>query len=411
MELIEKNLSIKVYLRGYGEEVRESYPVYMRILYMRKKADVSLKLQAKPEDWDFEEQMYKSVTQYNKYNNNTISKIQAEVEGIYKGLKYSGEAVTLDKIRQVMKGEVSSSSKMKFLEYYDLFVNECKARPNENGPGVISHYAKTRRHLYNYMLKKKMLEITLVELNRNFIVGFEQHLLSTPIEGKEQAMQKSTASTYLRKLKHSVNKAVLKEFITVNPFAGYTISTHRMTKVTYLNDEEIVALKAHTLGANRSLLKVRDFFLFSVYTGLRYSDAIALTASNVRKDDAGNMWIYIDQQKTRARLEVPMIDQAIELYDKYKDEREQTNFILPRICSQKINTYLKTIGDLVGIEKRLTHHVARHTFATTVTLEKGIDLKSVSRLLGHSSIKSTEIYAQVTNRKLLSCMHTLNKKV
>jgi len=118
-----------------------------------------------------------------------------------------------------------------------------------------------------------------------------------------------------------------------------------------------------------------------------------LKAHAVAREVDRNLWITIDQQKTKDALHIPLLKPAEHIYDKYKETRIKTGYILPRISNQKLNLYLKEIGKLTEIQKTLTSHVARHTFATTVTMEKNVDIKTVSKWFGHSSIKSTEVYA------------------
>ena len=140
----------------------------------------------------------------------------------------------------------------------------------------------------------------------------------------------------------------------------------------------------------------RDFFLFSVYSGLRFSDALALNSENIKHGKKGRLWILGNQKKTGEPIEIPMLKQAKVIYDKYETHRLATGFVLPRLHNQKVNTYLREIMKLAGIKKDVHHHCARHTFATTVLLENGVDIKTVSRWLGHFSVKSTEVYAKVT---------------
>ncbi|TAH43649.1 MAG: site-specific integrase [Bacteroidetes bacterium] len=406
----ESKLSVKVYLLQSKKKGRIKYSVYARIIFQRQKSDISLHITASSKEWDKENEMFLPVKPINRYHNNKILTEKDKLLKIFDELKNGSTHFSVKTIRQKYRGEITEFSSMLFLDYYDSYVNDCKMRPSEYGEGVLEHYAKTRRHLVNYMKSQKLENIKLINLTRNFIVGFEHHLLSTNIPGKDHPMNRNTATTYLRKVKASVNKALQKELITKNPFMGFKLPTYKTTKITYLNNEEVQALKEHDLGGNQSLIKVRDIFLFSVYTGLRFSDAINLKNQNIRKTKTG-LEIRIVQKKTREALEVPMLYQAVTIYDKYQSEREETGFILPRICHQKTNTYLKVIGSLVGISVILTHKVARHSYATTILLENGVDLKSVSKFLGHSSIKSTEIYAQVTKKKLANTVVMVNKKL
>ena len=166
-----------------------------------------------------------------------------------------------------------------------------------------------------------------------------------------------------------------------------------------LSASELECLIEHDLGGNESLQKVRDLFVFSAYTGLRYQDAQDLEMKDIVKSDTGRLFIRIEQHKTGELTNIPMFQPAIDILERYdNNERKITAKVLPRLSNQKLNAYLKTIADLVGINKNLTHHIARHTFASTVLLEQDIPIKIVSTLLGHTNVRQTEVYAKPSNK-------------
>lgn len=410
METFETTaLSINFYLYGYGKEDRKTYPVYARLILHRKSSDISLKMSCKPDDWDFESGQYMQRKEYCIYANNKLMEERNKLLKAYFDLKKHCAKPSLKSVMQLFRGKIAERADMTLLSYYDLYVNEIRELPQQYGEGVIEHYIKTRRHLQNYLISKGWEHLTLIELSRNFIVGFEHYLLSTPNPQRGVPMNGNTATTYLRKLKAVVNNALKKEILTRNPFANYTMRNFRKTTRVYLTNEELDAIKKNEFGGNLSLQKARDFFLFSVYTGLRHSDTFNLKANNIRIDRDGVKWLSISQKKTKEPLEVPMLDQAVQLYDKYEEYRKETGYVLPRLCNQKINLYLKIIAELSGIDKVVSHHVARHTFATTITLQRGVEIKTVSKLMGQTSIASTEVYARVSPAKLLDTAKELNK--
>ena len=155
------------------------------------------------------------------------------------------------------------------------------------------------------------------------------------------------------------------------------------------------------------LENVRDLFIFSCFTGLAYIDVANLTQDNIRKSFDGNLWIITKRQKTNTDVNVPLLDIPKMILDKYKDKFPNGK-ILPVISNQKLNSYLKEIADLCGIKKNLTFHLARHTFATTTTLGKGVPIETVSKMLGHTNIETTQIYARITNNKISDDMKGLS---
>ena len=161
------------------------------------------------------------------------------------------------------------------------------------------------------------------------------------------------------------------------------------------------------------LQHVRDLFIFSCYTGLAYADVMNLTSRNIVLGMDRERWIYTSRQKTESQVRVPLLPKALAVIEKYKDDPQTVNsgYLLPHFSNQKLNSYLKEIADVCGIQKNLTFHLARHTFATTITLTNGVPIETVSKLLGHSSIKITQIYAKVVENKICEDMNMLKTKL
>ncbi|KAA6307764.1 Tyrosine recombinase XerD, partial [termite gut metagenome] len=165
----------------------------------------------------------------------------------------------------------------------------------------------------------------------------------------------------------------------------------------YLTQEEIEVIMNKQFAIKR-LEKVRDIFVFSCFSGLAYIDAKNLRENNIRTSFDGGLWIMGKREKTGVNFNIPLLEVPKMILDKYKGSLPN-NIVLPVLSNQKMNAYLKEIGDLCGIEKELTFHLARHTFAT-LTLSKGVSIESVSKMLGHTNIKTTQIYARITNEKI-----------
>ncbi|MCD4728958.1 MAG: site-specific integrase [Bacteroidales bacterium] len=211
--------------------------------------------------------------------------------------------------------------------------------------------------------------------------------------------------------------AIANEWLQRNPFMNFKCS-YKDTNRGYLTQEELDKLEAKEFSIKR-LEIVRDIFIFQCYTGLAYSDVERLTPDDVSTGIDGEKWIIIYRQKTGGRSPIPILPRALEIINKYQDypENENSGKLLPVKSNQKINAYLKEIGDLCGIDKNLSTHLARHTFATTVTLAHGVPIETVSKMLGHSSIRTTQIYSKVIDNKisadmvkLKECMNKTNPK-
>ena len=181
-----------------------------------------------------------------------------------------------------------------------------------------------------------------------------------------------------------------------------------------LSEGELERIIEHDLNGNESLQRVRDLFIFSVYTGLRYQDAQDLEMKHIVKYDSGKQFIKMKQHKTGEIVNIPLLQPALDIIERYDNkERKITGKVLPRLSNQKLNVNLKEITKLVGIQKNVTHHVARHTFATTILRDNDIPLEIISNLLGHTNIKQTKIYAKNSDRfmeKLADQIETKIKK-
>ena len=195
--------------------------------------------------------------------------------------------------------------------------------------------------------------------------------------------------------------------LTGDPFANYKIRLEKVDR-GYLTEDEIKIILKKKMVSER-LEQVRDVFIFSCFSGLAYVDVANLKEDNIRKSFDGNLWIITKRQKTNTDVNVPLLDIPKMILEKYKGKLPNGK-VLPIISNQKLNAYLKEIADVCGIKKNLTFHLARHTFATTTTLAKGVPIETVSKMLGHTNIETTQIYARITNNKISNDMQGLDKK-
>lgn len=212
---------------------------------------------------------------------------------------------------------------------------------------------------------------------------------------------------YIKKVKKIAHLCIANRWLTSNPFIAFKVSIDKTTRI-FLSEVEMKSLTRKEFKIQR-LDEVRDMFLFSCYTGLAYVDVVKLTKDSIVRGGDGTIWIVVDRTKTGVMANIPLLPQAEKLIHKYKDHPKViiTGKLLPLISNQKVNAYLKEIAVLCGITKELSHHCARHTFATTVTLSNGVPIETVSKMLGHSNLKSTQHYAKVLDIKVASDMKKL----
>jgi integrase len=215
---------------------------------------------------------------------------------------------------------------------------------------------------------------------------------------------------HLERLKKIMNLALDLEWLDKNPFARFKLRFDKFKK-EYLSKDELERFQEKTMPST-GLEIVRDTFIFCCYTGLSYVDVKRLADSNLVRGIDGAYWIHTSRAKNKIPVRLPLLIPAMEILKKYQDSPRRTeNQLLPVFSNQKVNSYLKEICNIVDIDKRITFHSARHTFATTVTLSNGVPIETVSKMLGHTKITTTQVYARVLEEKISSDMQYLQKKL
>jgi site-specific recombinase XerD len=401
-------MSIKFFLYETYKKSEREYPLYVRLLIHRTKADMSMSKLIDPGEWNMEAGRFKDTTKNNRYQNNRLSEIEGKLLISYETLAKEYDLVTAKMVKDLFQGKMAPY-KIKLLDFFDSYIREIEAKSGEYRYGTVQNYMATVNHLKNFLAKKNMVNILMKDFTKKWLMDFETYMLSLKMKAFNRPMKKNSANKYLSKLKTVFNNARRRGIILKSPFEDFKMKYLKTNRI-YLTKEEIELLKTHPLGDNVCLQTVRDIFLFSVYTGLRYSDALSLPTNRLIKDANGTLWITGIQVKTSEPIDIPVLKQALVIIERYKELQQSTGFVLPRMSNQKINTYLKEITRLAGIDKHLTHHCGRHSFATTVCLEAGVDIKTVSRMLCHTSLKSTEVYAKVTRKHLANVVNQLDGK-
>jgi integrase len=212
---------------------------------------------------------------------------------------------------------------------------------------------------------------------------------------------------YLANFKKIVIRCVKSGKLVRDPFVGFVMSKKEVER-DVLNDAQLRRIAQENFPAERMAL-VRDIFLFCCFTGLAYADIKKLKQTEIIKGSDGGLWIIAKRQKTNVTSRIPLLPPALEIIERYKNHPQCTlkGMVLPVLSNQKLNTYLKEIADKCGIHFNLTFHIARHTFATTVTLSNGIPIETVSKMLGHRNLKTTQHYAKILDKKISDDMKKL----
>jgi site-specific recombinase XerD len=273
-------------------------------------------------------------------------------------------------------------------------------------PGTMERYRTSLAHTKAFILwKYKCKDLPISKLDYEFADQYEYWLKSV------QKCSHNTSIKYVANFKKIVNHCIRCGWLSRDPFLGYKMSKKEV-KVVPLTQEEIALLKSKEFVSER-VNQVRDIFLFCCFTGLAYADVFKLKRSEINIGVDGGKWIFTSRQKTDSDSHIPLLPQALEIMDKYADHPQCRDFdrMLPVLSNQKMNSYLKEIADICGITKKFTTHIARHTFATTITLGNGVPIETVSKMLGHKNLKTTQHYAKILDMKVSEDMANLKNKL
>ncbi len=382
-------------------------PLHMRITVNKQKVEMALHRRVNISLWNPSVGLAMGNTKEARSINGFLLSVQTSIYDIYKYLRETGKPITPTSIKNAYLGiEPEEDKGKKVLELFREHNDKVKALVNiDYSPDTLERYETSLKHTRDFIMQKYDREdLYFSELDHEFIVDYEIYFKTV------RKCAHNTTLKYIKNFKKIVRLAITTGHLDKDPFANFKM---RLKKVDrgFLSDEElntIINKKFHT----KRLEQVRDCFVFSCFTGLAHSDLKRLSPEHIVIGTDGLRWIKIKRKKTDNLSSIPILDVTQMLIDKYKNDPYciAHNVVLPVNSNQKMNAYLKEIADLCGIEKNFTSHLARHTFATTVTLNNNVPIETVSKMLGHSSINMTKTYARLLDKKVGQDMKHLNNK-
>lgn len=375
-------------------------PLYVRCTYNGQRFEFSTNFFILSEMWNDSSQQVIGRTEDVKILNNRLDKIVSKIQDIYNQLESVGEPFDVISIKNKFLGR---SNERGLLEVFDIVVQNVENKLGKDfSYGTLKHYRTSRRRLEEFIRKyTKKSDVALSKVDFSFINAFDVFLKA------EKGALPNTALWYHKHVKKTFNTAIALGYITRSPYSSFK-PTRNETHRDFLTLQELRVIQSKEIKVSRLDL-VRDIFVFACYTGLSYSDIAKLDSSHIRKGSDGNVWIIINRTKTESRCRIPLLPIANDVLKKYGNHpaASSADRLLPVYSDQKMNSYLKEIATICGILKNLTMHVARHTFATSVTLSNGVPIETVSKMLGHSSLKTTQIYAKIVDSKISNDMNQL----
>ena len=292
---------------------------------------------------------------------------------------------------------------MEIFKYHNQQMGELVGR--EFAPGTYERYCTSYKHTLSFLQwKYNVTDIDINQLNFEFITEYEFWLKST------RKCDHNSTMKYLSNFRKIINRCIRNGWLQRDPFLGFKMTKREIDRIA-LTEFELQALALKQFSIER-LSVVRDIFLFSCYSGLAYADVKKLKRSEIFIGIDGQKWLFSKRQKTDIAARIPLLPSALTIIDRYENCTQciTTDRVLPVLSNQKMNAYLKEIADLCGISKNLTYHIARHTFATTVTLSNGVPIETVSKMLGHRNLKTTQHYAKILDIKISEDMKSLRSK-
>ena len=387
-------------------------PIYARITVKGKYLDVSLKRKVELDNWDERSGTTKGRKSEAHQLNQYLEQVRNRFYECREELEKERKLVTPEAVKNRYLGnDQQGQTLLELIKYHNTEMKSVLTW------GTLKNYFTTQKYIEKFLKEKlKTSDVHLAELNYKFITRFESFVKGNRLIKNQKPCDQNGTMKHMERLRKMVSLAVKLEWLDKDPFYQYQLKFQKSRR-GYLTAEELKTIE-QTQFLEPRLTLIRDIFVFGCYTGLSYIEVYNLTSDQIVMGMDGNRWIAGQRQKSGELFNVPLLPQALTIMEQYQEHPRAVNEgkLLPVYTNRKINAYLKEIAHICGIEKRLTFHLARHTFATTVTLANGVPIESVSKMLGHTKISTTarrpgQIYAKVVEQKLSQDMMALKDKL
>jgi site-specific recombinase XerD len=402
---MEKSFGLLFYLKKPKNYHEGSMPIYLRITVDGIGKEISTSRHCNPDRWNTNAGRCNGTKEDAKLLNAYLDTLQTKVYEAKRELIEKNEIISSEGIRNTLKGKTEHAKMI--LQIFQQHNNEVKCLVGKDfSAATLQRYNTSLFHTKSFMeWKYKLSDMDVKKLNYEFVSQYEFWLKSF------RNCNHNSAIKYIANFRKIINRCLRNGWLDKDPFAGFKM-TKKEVVPEFLTEHELDAIGIKKFSTER-LKQIRDIFLFCCYTGLAFADVKKLKASEIRIGIDGSKWIFTHRQKTDTLSRIPLLPSALEILDRYRDHPVCANSdkVLPVLSNQKYNEYLKEIANVCSIDKNLTTHTARHTFATTVTLSNGVPMESVSKMLGHKNLKTTQHYAKVLDKKISDDMNMLKDKM
>ena len=402
---MKAQIKVLFYLRRSKVNPQGLMPIYQKIIIDKKPFDISTGKYVEEFKWSAETYRIKGNSEEARTINNHLEKLNSKVFETEKQLFLHNIELNFRNFKNEHTGKQERSRMLiPIFEEHNRKMKELIGL--EYAPGTYERYVTSLKHTKDFLLwKYKLSDINIEKIDHAFITDYDFYLRT------ERKCANNTVIKYVKNFHKIINQCLANGWIGKDPFVNYKVKLREVVR-EFLTDSEIETIINKDLHFER-LGVVRDIFIFSCFTGLAYIDVKQLSRDNISIGIDGEKWIFKNRQKTETISKIPLLPMAMEILKKYENYPLclNRNSLLPIMSNQRMNSYLKEIATLCKINKDLTFHIARHTFATTVTLTNGVPLETVSKMLGHTSIKTTQHYAKIVDKKISNDMMLLRAKL
>lgn len=397
------NLHILFFLYRSKSNEKGTSPIFCRLTLDKKRKQFSTGHFAKELNWNNLTQRYRGTSIDAQHINNSLDEIKSKLVLSLDELVKERASIIVDDVYNRYSGnDKIYKTLLQAFEYHNQKMKELIGK--DYVQATYDKFVVIQGHVQDFLkCTYKVSDYPLSEIKLKFLIDLDHYLKV------EKGQNQNTINKVIERVKKVIKIAVGNGWIVSDPFILYQKKKY-VKEIVFLDSQELKKLEQHKFAQMR-LDAIRDCFIFSCYSGLAYNEASLLKANHLQVDDNGNVWINMIRQKTQRPIAVPLLPRAMRILNKY-GYPDNAGYLLPIISNQKMNSYLKEVAEVVGINKNLTHHIARKTFASTVLLSNDIPIEIVSFLLGHSKTTTTEQhYAKVVKESVIRHVTKLSKRL
>ncbi len=392
-------------MRHAKKKVNGEIPIYVKVELETGNFTLSTGKTVQNEVWEQTHHLRVQVRNAkDKVTKEALEILSNKIQINFSKLEREQLKVTPEELKAILQGKSlqTASTILKIIDFHNEYFEKL-VKINERAPASLQKYKRVGDIVRDFNKKYYgKADYEVEKIGTAYLYNLENFMKFEAVYNGVKGIKNNSIVKYFKNLKTICNHAIRFELIQKNPINKYS-GKIKTVEAVFLTAEELESIEAHAFKIER-LERVKDIFLFCCYSGYAPVDVMKLKRANLIKDGNGQLWIKTNRQKTGTRANVPLLPQALKIANKYLLTQDT---LLPKISNQKMNAYLKEIADIVGLDKKLTWYVARHTFATTVTLGNGIKIENVSAMLGHTTIRQTQHYAKVLDASVMQDMQKL----